>query len=335
MLVGQLMSRIRLFPRRAVIEKTVQTDYNNRSWDCTFETLLMFAKVVNSWTPLFVANAGLPLVALVSLLMRRSILIVVKVVSPIGRDFFSGKSGLLARKPSCHCFFVWISKLRYPMTTVRRIALIMDQDLSFCRNVIRGIRAYAMGKESWIFRTRSVRSKGHSAFAGVETGRDYCQSRAFGCGPCPVSFTTTVGGYGVCLREKKSCRWSTSTAPRWGGWPPSISLKNVMSTLVFWAVDRHSIRESEKTVTSRPWRLPAMAYPHAMPIFYTKRPRSAVGRRTNGKCGNGWTNCPSRWPSSPATTCLHGVLADICWQMDLRVPDQVAILGRGQRRVGM
>jgi LacI family transcriptional regulator len=34
---------------------------------------------------------------------------------------------------------------------VRRIAILMSQDLSFCRNVIRGIRAYALQKTNWAF----------------------------------------------------------------------------------------------------------------------------------------------------------------------------------------
>jgi LacI family transcriptional regulator len=38
------------------------------------------------------------------------------------------------------------------MSNVRRIALLMGQDLSFCRDAIRGIRAYAMQKSGWMFR---------------------------------------------------------------------------------------------------------------------------------------------------------------------------------------
>lgn len=38
------------------------------------------------------------------------------------------------------------------MANVRRIAILMGQDLSFCRNVIRGIRAYAIQKSDWAFR---------------------------------------------------------------------------------------------------------------------------------------------------------------------------------------
>ena len=35
---------------------------------------------------------------------------------------------------------------------VRRIAILMGQDLSFCRKAIRGIRAYALRKTDWVFR---------------------------------------------------------------------------------------------------------------------------------------------------------------------------------------
>ena len=38
------------------------------------------------------------------------------------------------------------------MPSLRRIALLMGQDLSFCRDVIRGIRAYAIHKPGWAFR---------------------------------------------------------------------------------------------------------------------------------------------------------------------------------------
>lgn len=38
------------------------------------------------------------------------------------------------------------------MPQTRRIALLMGQDLSFCREVIRGIRAYGIHKPSWSFR---------------------------------------------------------------------------------------------------------------------------------------------------------------------------------------
>jgi len=38
------------------------------------------------------------------------------------------------------------------MSQSQRIALLMGQDLSFCRDAIRGIRAYAMQKSNWIFR---------------------------------------------------------------------------------------------------------------------------------------------------------------------------------------
>ncbi len=38
------------------------------------------------------------------------------------------------------------------MSPVKRIALLMGQDLSFCRDAMRGIRAYALQKEGWIFR---------------------------------------------------------------------------------------------------------------------------------------------------------------------------------------
>jgi len=38
------------------------------------------------------------------------------------------------------------------MATLRRIALLMGQDLGFCRDVIRGIRAYAIRKPDWAIR---------------------------------------------------------------------------------------------------------------------------------------------------------------------------------------
>jgi len=38
------------------------------------------------------------------------------------------------------------------MSQTRRIALLMGQDLSFCREVIRGIRAYGIHKKGWAFR---------------------------------------------------------------------------------------------------------------------------------------------------------------------------------------
>jgi LacI family transcriptional regulator len=38
------------------------------------------------------------------------------------------------------------------MSQLRRIALLMGQDLGFCREVIRGIRAYAIRKPGWAFR---------------------------------------------------------------------------------------------------------------------------------------------------------------------------------------
>jgi LacI family transcriptional regulator len=38
------------------------------------------------------------------------------------------------------------------MQRVCRVAILMGQDLSFCRNVIRGIRRYAMQKPHWVFR---------------------------------------------------------------------------------------------------------------------------------------------------------------------------------------
>ena len=38
------------------------------------------------------------------------------------------------------------------MAKLRRIALLMGQDLSFCRDVIRGIRAYGIHKPGWAFR---------------------------------------------------------------------------------------------------------------------------------------------------------------------------------------
>ena len=38
------------------------------------------------------------------------------------------------------------------MSQVRRIALLMGQDLSFCRNAICGIRKYTLQKRGWIFR---------------------------------------------------------------------------------------------------------------------------------------------------------------------------------------
>lgn len=38
------------------------------------------------------------------------------------------------------------------MSKFQRIAILMGQDLSFCRGVIRGIRAYAVAKSDWAFR---------------------------------------------------------------------------------------------------------------------------------------------------------------------------------------
>jgi LacI family transcriptional regulator len=38
------------------------------------------------------------------------------------------------------------------MAQVRRIAILLGQDLSFCRDAIRGIRAYALQKSDWSFR---------------------------------------------------------------------------------------------------------------------------------------------------------------------------------------
>jgi LacI family transcriptional regulator len=39
------------------------------------------------------------------------------------------------------------------MAKIRRIAILMGQDLSFCRQVIRGVRAYAIHKPHWSFRS--------------------------------------------------------------------------------------------------------------------------------------------------------------------------------------
>jgi DNA-binding LacI/PurR family transcriptional regulator len=39
-----------------------------------------------------------------------------------------------------------------PTVKPTRIALLISQDLSFSRNVIRGVREYALGKPGWVFR---------------------------------------------------------------------------------------------------------------------------------------------------------------------------------------
>jgi LacI family transcriptional regulator len=49
-----------------------------------------------------------------------------------------------------------------PTAQTRRIALLMGQDVSFCRRVIRGVRAYAIGKPDWVF---------HNGLADPETLR--------------------------------------------------------------------------------------------------------------------------------------------------------------------
>lgn len=48
--------------------------------------------------------------------------------------------------PSLH--LIWGER----MAQVRRIAILLGQDLSFCRDVIRGIRAYALQEPDWTFR---------------------------------------------------------------------------------------------------------------------------------------------------------------------------------------
>ena len=37
------------------------------------------------------------------------------------------------------------------MSRTRRIALLMGQDLIYCRDILRGVRAYAIGKQNWVF----------------------------------------------------------------------------------------------------------------------------------------------------------------------------------------
>jgi LacI family transcriptional regulator len=41
------------------------------------------------------------------------------------------------------------------MSETRRIALLLGQDIGFCRELIRGIRAYAIGKRGWVFQNAS------------------------------------------------------------------------------------------------------------------------------------------------------------------------------------
>jgi len=50
------------------------------------------------------------------------------------------------------------------MSKIRRIALLIGQDISFCRDVIRGIRAYAMGKRNWILQNGPPESSVLQAF---------------------------------------------------------------------------------------------------------------------------------------------------------------------------
>ncbi len=38
------------------------------------------------------------------------------------------------------------------MATVKRIALLMGQDIGYCRGVLRGIHAYAVDKTNWLCR---------------------------------------------------------------------------------------------------------------------------------------------------------------------------------------
>ena len=50
------------------------------------------------------------------------------------------------------------------MTQSRRIALFMGQDVGFCRDVIRGIRAYAIDKPEWVFQNGPPESSVVQAF---------------------------------------------------------------------------------------------------------------------------------------------------------------------------
>ena len=45
------------------------------------------------------------------------------------------------------------------MSQVRRIALLMGQDLGYCRGVLRGVRTYAAHEAQWIFRDASPDSR--------------------------------------------------------------------------------------------------------------------------------------------------------------------------------
>ena len=52
---------------------------------------------------------------------------------------------------------------------VRRVALVVGQDVTFCRNVIRGVRAYAIDKPHWLFRNGPPDTGGAAAIIPART----------------------------------------------------------------------------------------------------------------------------------------------------------------------
>jgi hypothetical protein len=38
------------------------------------------------------------------------------------------------------------------VSTIRRVALLIGQDLGYCRDVLRGVQVFAQGRRDWVFR---------------------------------------------------------------------------------------------------------------------------------------------------------------------------------------
>ena len=209
----------------------------------------------------------------------------------------------------------------------RRIALLIGQDVGFCRDIIRGIRAYAIDKTELGLPerpTRVLRGRRPSA-NGSRTGLSP------NCSP-PNSPARCSGCANRWSTPRVPCRGcgspsSTPITRRWAAWPPSIfwiaATGISASSAATWA-HYSKLREASFRL-----RLAEAGYTvSACYVEYLLRAAALIEWKHAAGRVRRWLE---RLPKPVAILAANDIpareLADTCRRFGLRVPDDVALLG--------
>jgi LacI family transcriptional regulator len=212
------------------------------------------------------------------------------------------------------------------MEEVRRIALLLGQDIGYCRDVLRGVQQYAVHRRRWVFR---------DAPADLDTLRPLAEWRPHGI----VALLFHQEMADALLKLKVPLVNTTSTLSAW-----QLPLVEADHTAVGRMAADYFLAKGYRNFgffgsawthvsTTRESSFRVRLAEHGFPLatchaeYLPRPPASASWRRVDRQV--------ERWlrtlPKPVAIFCSNDVpardLADVCRRLELTVPQQVALLG--------